>query len=124
MTNVSFELYVARAYQNKVQNAYSRGIDFQLSLGDMYNILSKNKCFYCGVEMTSPPYSLRGGVPQDYKILPTDRTIERIDSCEGYFPENCTAACSSCNSKKGGLESCPERRKNFDIEAFKREVQG
>lgn len=116
--NISFELYVARCYQNKFRNALVRGIDFQLSIDHVREMLSERKCYYCKNLLTSPPRSCKGGVSQEYVTKPTDRTIERLFNEEGYLPENCVAACFACNNAKSAFESSPIKMETFNIEEF------
>lgn len=107
--NVSFEIYVANYYRNKVKNARKAGHVFTLSLQSVHNMLSAQRCYYTGVRLTRPPTSAQGELKQGYKIRPTDVTIDRVDSAKGYVKGNVVACSHAANSAKGMFEnpSCP-----------------
>ena len=97
--DIDFELYVANYYRNKVNNCKSRGIEFNLSLQSVRNLLSAKKCPYTGVALTRP----RDGIS-----LPTDITIDRIDNRKGYVKGNVQAISYAANNFKSYIEN-PQR---------------
>lgn len=95
MTLVEFELLVANKYRGKVDNAKSRGVQFNLTLNDFRRLLMKKRCAYTGVALTLH----KEGQPKN-----ADLTIERIDNQVGYVPGNCIAVCAAANGIKGAFE--------------------
>jgi len=116
--NINWEAYTARSYMNKLKDAYSRGIDFQLTL-DMYrSILEQTHCYYTGIPLTRPPLSHKGGIPNDYQKAYTDLSIERVDCKQGYVENNVVAVCHYANNRKSSHESCDEKWQKFDMDKF------
>lgn len=96
MDKVEFDLYVARKFISKRDDAKSRGLAFEMTLTSMRNILKSKKCYYTGFPLTKPT----GG-----NVKMTDLTIERIDCSKGYVPGNVVAACHAANNLKSFVES-------------------
>ncbi len=83
-------------FTQSVNGAKNRNIDFQLSLEEFKNIISKN-CHYCGQE---PVVS---GVSKN--INKTDSPVknngvDRVDNSKGYTINNCVSCCKICNFMK------------------------
>lgn len=95
--SVANDLMVARKYIAKRDNALSRGIEFNLSLQSMANLMRAKKCYYTGFALTEP----RQGMP----LRATDRTIDRVDATKGYVPGNVVACCHAANNLKSQCES-------------------
>lgn len=104
MADVAFDAWVSRFYQNKIESCKRRGIEFNLSLISVHNILRAKYCFYTGIELTRPPYRFDGYVPQGYERKNTDVTIERLDNRLGYVSKNVVACSKYANSLKGVFE--------------------
>lgn len=119
MANVNFDLYCARAYCNKIKSSQDRGIEFDLSFEFFKSLMMTQTCHYTGIQMTTPPYTTRGGVPGDYQRRGTDRTIERIDHKVGYVPSNTVAVCAKANNLKSWWEAEPHRWECFNLDKFK-----
>lgn len=96
MNSVEFELKVSSKYQNKYNNALSRGLEFTITLTSMRNMLKAKRCYYTGILMTEP---VAGS-----NLKATDRTIDRIDSTKGYIPGNVVACCNAANTLKNMCE--------------------
>lgn len=67
------------AYYKK--NAKKRNLSFKLTKDEFYAII-KQPCYYCG------------------DISQNSRGIDRVNSKEGYFFENCVSCCEFCNKMK------------------------
>lgn len=106
MNKAAFELYVARKFCSKAQNAKDRGLEFTITLTSMRNILKAKKCFYTGLPLTLPDPAMDG------RLRPTDLTIDRIDATKGYVPGNVVACCHAANSLK-------ERAEGAGVEGLK-----
>lgn len=97
---VAFELYVAKYYQNKVNQCNQRGIDWHLTINDVRRILARKKCAYSGIDLTHTS----AGKTSDTQRF-TDLTLERKDSSKGYTKENTIAVCYGFNNIKGQFEN-------------------
>ena len=91
------ELYVAKKYINKLDNARSKNIEFSLSLSEFSKIVGRKKCFYTGVTMRKPT----GLNSTDCN----DLTLDRIDSNKGYVSGNVVACTRAANNLKGIWEN-------------------
>lgn len=67
-------------YNTYKKSAKRRNLDFQLTKEEFYNITSQ-PCHYCGNF-------------QNYN------GVDRIDSSEGYYYQNCVPCCEICNKMK------------------------
>lgn len=63
------------------KNAKKRNFDFSLTKDEFYNLINQD-CYYCGE------------VPNPYN------GIDRINSAEGYYLDNCVPCCEMCNKMK------------------------
>lgn len=81
-----------RIYRDYFYGARNRELLFELSFED-FQILSKQNCYYCD---DPPSFRNRKG-----NIIMNG--IDRVNSKEGYFKENCVSCCSSCNKMKNNL---------------------
>lgn len=92
------------------QNAKHRGLDFPLTVEQVKEIASR-PCFYCGVApRRNDTYyralkSLQGRTGVTAEVDVSHRVIyangiDRVNSAQGYSPENCVAACDMCNVSK------------------------
>ena len=82
---------IAKKYISLMKSANDRGIEFNLSLTSVKNLLSAKKCFYSGVKLN------------DNVGSPHQRTVDRIDNSKGYIKGNVSACCHSINIKKNNL---------------------
>lgn len=91
------DLLIAKRYISKADRARTSGIHFDLSLTSYINLMKAKKCKYTGITLTTP----QAGGP----VLPTDRTIDRIDSNIGYVKGNVAAVCNAANQIKSIWEN-------------------
>jgi hypothetical protein len=91
------EIYAARKYIKKHQNAQKSGIEFTLTLSEFRKIVSRKKCFYTGVLMNKPI----GEHSKDWH----DLTLDRIDSSKGYIKGNVVACIKAANNLKAIWEN-------------------
>lgn len=89
-------------------NAKRRGIEFDLSKEEFYEIGSKN-CYYCDVE----PRMVHGVSSIFY--IPFNG-IDRTDSLKRYVRDNCVACCPTCNIMKN--DSTLEEFKNQIVRIY------
>lgn len=104
MTDVAFECWVAKFYWQKVESSKKRGIEFNLTLTSVRNMLRSKKCYYTGMAMTRPPYNSNGYIEPGYKARTTDITIDRIDNRLGYIKGNVRSCSRYANGLKAVLE--------------------
>lgn len=91
--HVPFEVRVAKRYASKYNNAVKRGLEFDISLQTVRNLLKAKKCFFTGLPLTD-----------------NNRTIDRVDSDKGYIKGNVVACHKQVNLFKETIES-----EKFDI---------
>lgn len=103
--DVAFEIWVSNVYRNKIRSCKDRGIEWNLSLISLRNILRAKCCFYTGIALTRPPIGNKGGIPQNYTPKGTDVIIERLDNTRPYEKGNCVAASNYANQMKSSWES-------------------
>tara|TARA_R110002126_G_scaffold104356_3_gene237844 strand:+ start:630 stop:1136 length:507 start_codon:yes stop_codon:yes gene_type:complete len=90
-SKVSSDEILCRKYLNKLSNARTRGIEFELSLTSLKNIMRAKKCYYSGVALNLD-----------------NSTIDRVDSSLGYIKGNVVACHTEVNSLKSIFENkCP-----------------
>lgn len=98
MTENEFDLYAAKHLVWKSENAKKRGIEFDLSITSMKNLLGSKRCFYTGIGLTKS-----SGKEAELKL--SDFTIDRIDGTKGYVKGNVVACCHAANQMKNQFES-------------------
>jgi len=82
-----------RSYKN---NAKRMGREFLLTT-EFFKEITKNNCFYCGIE---PKNTSKGGRCYGEYIY---NGIDRIDNSLGYIEGNVISCCSTCNHAKATL---------------------
>lgn len=80
--------------QSYKSNARSKGLPFTLT-SDKCVSLFQGACFFCG----QPPSEVF--TKKNHKGSYTYSGIDRIDSSQGYTPENVVSCCTACNFLKG-----------------------
>lgn len=100
MTAHQFDLYAARHLVWKAENAKKRGIEFNLTMSSMKNLLSARRCFYTGIPLTKST-----GKEENGELRLSDFTIDRIDVSKGYVKGNVVACCHAANQMKNQFES-------------------
>lgn len=81
-------------YQNYIQAAKKRNLEWKLSYQQFIDITQKN-CYYCGAEPEMRPSHHKRW---DFKFPMSG--IDRIDSSIGYDDSNVVPCCSHCNQAK------------------------
>jgi hypothetical protein len=77
------DIFESNYYEYK-RNAKRRDLEFKLTKEECIELF-KQVCYYCG-------------------ILETINGIDRINSNQGYFTENCVSCCKQCNFMKNDKE--------------------
>jgi hypothetical protein len=85
-------------YYGYKRSAEERNLVFDIDM-ELFSKLVKDKCFYCN---NSPVQTL-----DYYKWTQgfTYNGIDRVDSSNGYTPNNCVSCCSKCNYAKRSMSS-------------------
>lgn len=97
MTDVAFEMKVIAKYKAKYNDARQRGLEFDLTIQSVRNLMLAKKCAYTGMTLTEP-------APGGGELRASDRTIDRVDSTKGYVKGNVVACCNAINHMKGQVE--------------------
>lgn len=83
------DLEVANKLIKLFQSAKDRNIEFDLTLKKVRQLLQVKTCFYTGVEFE--------------ETGPLSRSIDRVDSDQGYVDDNVVACTVDINGKKANL---------------------
>lgn len=85
-------------YNMYISNAKNREIEFNLSFEDFLEFIDKD-CVYCG----QPPFAIfsRPNISTEQKLYYNG--IDRVNSSQGYFLENCVPCCEICNRAKNDM---------------------
>lgn len=102
---------LASLYLYKNRDAKIRGIEFNLSLQEMRNILKRKTCFYSGQR-----FVLEKGHPQR-------PSLDRIDRTKGYTKANTVACCHWVNQLKAEVLENPGSKIKTDLQTLKRIVK-
>ena len=94
-TEEPLDVQAARKLIQLYQSADRRGKDFDLTAADVKRLLRRKRCAYTGVTMTRSA--------QDAPLMPTDRTIDRLDPSKGYVKGNVFAVTHQANRLKNEL---------------------
>lgn len=114
MSDATFDLYVAKKYAAKAQNARDRGLDFTITYTSMKNMLKAKRCYYTGLPMTKQVGSIQKG---------SDITIDRIDASKGYIPGNVVACSYAANQLKSQVESAGIAGLKMGARVFNRTIK-
>jgi len=85
---VQFNLDVARKYICKCANTLDKGVEFNLTMASIANIMKSKKCFYSGLPLNSETM-----------------TIDRVDNKKGYIKGNVVACHKEVNRFKAHIEN-------------------
>lgn len=87
---------VKNFYTSYQRNAKNRNLDWNLTVEEFKNIITK-PCYYCGDPPIDKPeishYS-------NLEITLKAHGVDRIDSSKGYNVNNCVSCCAICNRMK------------------------
>lgn len=83
-----------KLWKRYIRGAKARNLDFTLSFKEFSKITSE-PCYYCGTE----PKQLSKSTIDIYYY----NGVDRVNSNNGYFYENCVPCCAICNKMKGTL---------------------
>lgn len=114
MSDAQFDLYVARKFAGKAQNAKDRGLEFTITFQSMKNMLKAKKCYYTGLPMTRQIGANQRG---------SDVTIDRVDSSKGYIPGNVVACSYAANQLKSQVESAGIAGLKMGAQVFTRTIK-
>lgn len=92
---------LSRAYTQKAQNSYKRGIDFMLSFQEFKRLKKKKRCAYTGVKFEQ----------EGQNIL----TFDRIDGGLPYTKENTVVCTHAANQIKNDLFEDPQRSHDVSV---------
>ena len=101
------DIHIARKYIALKQRAEDKGLQFNLTLRSVANMMNARKCYFTGV-------SIRHDTRKD---APNKLTIDRVDASKGYIKGNVVACSLSFNQKKKDLTIS-------DIELLYKKVNG
>lgn len=88
--SVQSDLKIAQYYINKNADAGRRGLSFSLTYPEFYKVAASPVCAYSGKYFeTDGKYAI---------------TMERVNPCLGYTPENTIAVTSAANGEKAHLD--------------------
>lgn len=93
-----FELWVANYYKAKVESCKDRGIEWNLNLISVRNLLSAKVCGYTGMPLTTPKVGAKASIQSDV-------TIDRIDNSRPYEKGNVIAVSNVANNFKSLFEN-------------------
>jgi len=116
-TPEQFDLYVACWMANKAKNCEQRGVAFNLSFVSCRNLLKAKKCYYTGVLLTKTKTDTGA------KPLPTDFTIDRVDSSKPYEKGNVVVCCHFANQLKNQVESSNMFTARQAMSVFKKAIE-
>ena len=92
------EIRIAKTYISKINNAFRRGIRFDLTIREWRRLQKLKLCEYTGVKLLDDV-----GFNHMQK-----RTIDRIDNSKGYEPGNVKAVSWKANQMKNFLFENPD----------------
>lgn len=95
-----FDRFVANYYVNKISSSKGRGIEFNLTLTQVRNMLRAKYC-----QLTGIPLSHYGAGQVQASRRLTDVTIDRIDCNRPYETGNVIAVAHFVNSVKSQFEA-------------------
>lgn len=83
-------------YSSYRSNAKWKGVDFDLSKEIFKNLVGQD-CYYCGKQ---PSETFK---KKNLKSVFIYNGIDRKDSTQGYYLENCLPCCTDCNYMKSNI---------------------
>lgn len=103
---VNRDLTLISLYQSKAHSTNKRGLFFGLTFADYRDLMTRTHCAYTGRPFQPASEN------SSYSL-----TLERVNPCEGYTPENTIAVTNIANQHKAKLdmfmkdEAIPEEMK-------------
>lgn len=109
-----FDEMLARRYLRMKSQAKSRGVEFNLPLSSLRNILKARKCYYTGMVIgTDQPEN-----------APNQLTVDRKNPKIGYMKGNVVACSHLANSLKNSYEHLDNKgRQNIDNSDILRKLE-
>jgi hypothetical protein len=92
------DIEIAQKLVNKKNNAFTRGIHFELSFKRMKQLCAQKRCFYTNTPFVGIAPSKTGKPPGP--VHPHAMTIDRVDNDLGYIDSNVVACTYEFNSLK------------------------
>ena len=83
------DLTVSKKLIHLAQSAKDRDLDFNLSFKTVKRLLTVKRCYYTNIEFE--------------EIGPNSRTIDRVNTLQGYIEGNVVACTNAINGKKVNL---------------------
>jgi hypothetical protein len=94
---VSENVFLAKKYLSLKQSAANRGMDFNLTIEELGELLKDRKCYFSGVDLVCYEHSPGDDLPDNYL------TIDRLDNNKGYVSGNVVCCSKSMNIIKGQM---------------------
>jgi len=94
---IKFQARVAKKYLSKVDDAIKRGLEFNLTLTSVSNLMKAKKCFFTDLPLNEDTLS-----------------FDRVDNSKGYIQGNVVACHTEVNSFKGCMEN-PSELMNLEL---------
>lgn len=85
------DVIAAQYMARKIDSCEERGIPFDLTVAEIRELLTVTHCQYTGIEF-------------DPNVKGHSWTLERVNSCEGYNPNNVVVVTDKANSHKSSLD--------------------
>jgi hypothetical protein len=102
---------VAKKWAALYGNADRRGLEFNLSFGDIKKILDTSTCYYSGVPLV---------IQDSTKPVANGRTVDRIDNTKGYVKGNVVACAHAINQIKNKLLEDEDNSMYIGVATFKK----
>jgi hypothetical protein len=106
-----------RIYGNYKISAKNRGLEFSMTIQDIYGLIHK-PCFYCGIVDENTHNAARLNTEEKIKY----NGIDRKNTMLGYVKNNIVPCCSMCNTAK--LNHTEEEFKEWLIRAYRNMIGG
>lgn len=88
---VKEDVVAAQYMTRKIDACEDRGISFDLTVSEIRELMAVTHCQYTGVEF-------------DPNVKGQSWTLERVNACDGYHPDNVVVVTDKANSHKSSLD--------------------
>lgn len=106
---------IAKKYLSLLNSAKRRGKDFDLDFSDVRSLITKKHCAYTGVLLTRSD--------SEEAKLPTDRTVDRVDSRKGYIKGSVVSVSHHANVLKNMILENSESEIRMPFKQLKQMVE-